>query len=110
MYLHTMHKNMPLLPDFTSFFLRNSEASFPAHVCMLTRAGYAFHGCLIVNPEREMKLKIAVTVGLQDINSMYITEKTKLVFILNALILLASSLEIVVAPNVYYFTRSPEQN
>ena len=36
--------------------------------------------CLIVNQERELEFKIAVTAGLQDKNSMYITQENLLCF------------------------------
>ena len=39
-------------------------------------AQYIFHVYLVVNPKRELEFKMAVTVGLQDINSMYITLET----------------------------------
>ena len=70
---------MPFFPDFTSLS-RNRDTSLPARVSMLTRAGYGLHDCLIVNPDRELEFKIAVTAGLQDKNSMYITQENLLCF------------------------------
>ena len=44
-------------------------------VIMMTRAGYRVHGCLAVNPEREIEFKISVTAGLQDKSSVDITQE-----------------------------------
>ena len=46
---------------------------FSAGVDTSTPAQYIFHVYLVVNPKRAMEFKMAVTVGLQDISSMYIT-------------------------------------
>ena len=36
-----------------------------------------FHGFKVENPKRELDFKMSVTAGLQDVNSMYITQKKK---------------------------------
>ena len=36
-----------------------------------------FHGFTVENPKRELDFKMSVTAGLQDVNSMYITQKKK---------------------------------
>ena len=72
---------------------------------MVTRAGYEFHGCLVVNPKKELEFKMSVTAVLQDMNSMYLYityRKTHYVYLHFKLllknnaasILLASALEI----------------
>ena len=48
---------------------------------MSTQAQYIFHFYLEVNPKGEFDIKMVVTVGLQDISSMYITLETSYVFI-----------------------------
>ena len=41
-----------------------------------------FHVYLVANPKRELEFKMVVTVGLEDISSMYIILDTSYVFIL----------------------------
>ena len=55
---------------------------FFASVDASTLAQYIFHVYLFVNPKSELKFKMVVTVGLQDISSMYITLETSYLFIL----------------------------
>ena len=49
---------------------------------MSTTEQNIFHVYLVVNPKRELKSKMAVTVGLQDIGSMHITLENPCVYIL----------------------------
>ena len=49
---------------------------------MSSLAQYIFHVYLFVNPKSELEFKMVVTVGLQDISSMYITLEISYVFIL----------------------------
>ena len=93
----------------TSFarFSRFHKFSKEKRFLLLTLARYRFHGCLIVNPKRELESKSP----LQDINPMYITQDNPLCFNFICLllknnaapILLARALLIVMVPNVYYF-------
>ena len=66
-----MPQHMLFVSDFTCL-LRNRNASFFASVDASTLAQYIFHVYLVVNTKRELKFIMAVTVGLQDISSMYI--------------------------------------
>ena len=52
------------------------------YIYIYTLAQYIFHVYLVANPKRELEFKMVVTVGLQDISSMYITLETSYVFIL----------------------------
>ena len=49
---------------------------------MSTPAQYMLHVVLVVNPKMELEFKMAVTVGLQDRSSMYITLENQCVYIL----------------------------
>ena len=77
---------------------------------MSTTAQNRYHIYLVENPKWEMQFKMVVSVGLQDINSMYITQENPF-FILNfknyaASILRASALEIVIEPIVITIQRA----
>ena len=39
-----------------------------------------FHGFTVENPKRELDFKMSVTAGLQDVNSMYMTQKKNIMF------------------------------
>ena len=45
-------------------------------------AQHIFHIYLVANSQRDLEFKMVVTLGLQDISSMYITLETSYVFIL----------------------------
>ena len=49
-------------------------------------AQHRFHVYLVANPKRELEFKMAITVGLQDKSSMYITLENLYVYILYVLI------------------------
>ena len=66
---------MPFVSDFTCL-LRNRNTSFFASVDASTLAQYIFYVYLVVNPKRELDIKVVVTVGLQD----NITLETSYVF------------------------------
>ena len=52
---------------------------FYADVVISTPAKYRCHVYLVVNPKRELEFKMAVTVGLQDISSVYVHNTGKLI-------------------------------
>ena len=56
-----------------------------ASVDASTLAQYIFHVYLVVNPKRVFEFITAITVGLQDINSFYITLENPYVYILYVL-------------------------
>ena len=39
-----------------------------------------FHCFTVENPKRELDFKMSVTAGLQDVNSMYMTQKKNIMF------------------------------
>ena len=49
---------------------------------MSTLVQRIFNVYLVVNPKRELEFKMAITVGLQDISSMYITLENPYIYIL----------------------------
>ena len=109
-FTNTMYVYTTSFVRFSRFHKFSKEKRF----LLLTLARYRFHGCLIVNPKRELESKSP----LQDINPMYITQGNPLCFNFICLllknnaapILLARALLIVMVPNVYYFKGWREQN
>ena len=55
---------------------------FYADVVISTPAKYRCHVYLVVNPKRELEFKMAVTVGLQDLSSVYVDNTGKLICLL----------------------------
>ena len=67
----------------TGHFFENLSV---AMLDMSMPAQYRFHVYLVANPKRELEFKMAITVGLQDKSSMYITLENLYVYILYVLI------------------------
>ena len=73
---------IPHMPFVFTCLSRNRYTSFYASIDMSMLAQYRFHVYLVVNPKKELEIKMVSTAGLHDISAMYITLETSYVFIL----------------------------
>ena len=76
---------IPHMPFVFTCLSRNRYTSFYASIDMSMLAQYRFHVYSVVNPKRVLEFKMAGTVGLKDISSIYIPYEVSCVMYLDVL-------------------------